>query len=63
MQITSIQITRLYNTGIKIKATANVVLDNMIVIHDIKVLDNAGTFFLAMPNRPTKVGTFQDIFT
>lgn len=61
MQITSIQITRRENTGTKLKATVSIVLDNMVVIHDIKVLDNAGTFFLAMPSKSTKMGTFKDI--
>ena len=37
MQITSIQITRRDNTGTKLKATASIVLDDMVAIHDIKV--------------------------
>ena len=61
MQITSIQITRRDNTGTKLKATVSIVLDDMVVIHDIKVLNNAGTIFLAMPSRTTKAGTFKDI--
>ena len=61
MQITSIQITRRDNTGTKLKATVSIVLDNMVVIHDIKVLENAGAYFLAMPSRSTKMGKFKDI--
>ena len=61
MQITSIQITRRDNTGTKLKATASIVLDDMVAIHDIKVLENGGAFFLAMPSKSTKVGTFKDI--
>lgn len=61
MQITSIQITRRENTGTKLKATVSIVLDDMVVIHDIKVLDNAGTLFLAMPSKPTKMNTFKDV--
>lgn len=61
MQITSIQITRRDNTGTKLKATVSIVLDDMVVIHDIKVLDNAGTLFLAMPSKPTKMNTFKDV--
>ncbi len=60
MQITSIQITRRDNTGTKLKATVSIVLDDMVVIHDIKVLNNDGSVFLAMPSRSTKVGTFKD---
>lgn len=61
MKITSIQITRRDNTGTKLKATVSIVLDNMVVIHDIKVLENAGAYFLAMPSKSTKMGTFKDI--
>lgn len=61
MQITSIQITRRDNTGTKLKATASIVLDDMVVIHDIKVLNNAGSLFLAMPSKPTKMNTFKDV--
>lgn len=61
MQITSIQITRRDNTGTKLKATVSIVLDDMVVIHDIKVLNNAGTLFLAMPSKPTKMNTFKDV--
>ena len=46
MAITSIQITRRDNTGAKLKATVSIVLDDIIVIHDIKVLDSAESFFL-----------------
>lgn len=35
-------------------------LDNMIAIHDIKILQNNDDLFLAMPNRNTKAGGFKD---
>ena len=60
MQITSIQITRRESSGTKLKATGSIVLDDMVVIHDIKVLNNTGAVFLAMPSRSTKAGTFKD---
>lgn len=61
MQITSIRITKRDNTGTKLKATATIVIDNMIVINDIKVLERGGVLFLAMPSRTTKAGTFKDV--
>lgn len=61
MQMTSIQITRHYNTGTKLRATVSIILDDMVVIHGIKVLDSAGDFFLAMPSKTTKMGMFQDV--
>lgn len=61
MQFTAIQITTRDNTGSKLRATASVVLDNMIVINDIKILEKDESFFLAMPSRSTKAGTFKDV--
>jgi len=43
------------------KGIASVTLDNMIVIHDIKVLKSDSGWFLAMPNKQTKAGTFKDV--
>lgn len=60
MIITSIQVA-LINSETKLVGTANIVLDNMIVIKDIKILYNDGLYFLAMPSKPTKNGTFKDM--
>ena len=61
MKITAIQIRRLENTGTKLKAIVTIVLDDMIAVHDIKVLQSAEDMFLAMPSRLTKQNTFQDV--
>lgn len=61
MIITAIKIRRLENTGTKMRGIAAVTLDDMIVIHDIKILKNMDSMFLAMPSRPTKSNTFKDI--
>ena len=61
MKITTIQIIRRDNTETKLKALVNIVLDDMIAIHDIKVIDNGEVYFLAMPSRSTKAGSFKDI--
>ena len=60
MLITAIQIKRIYNSGTKMRGVASVTLDDMIVIHDIKILEANGKFFLAMPSKQTKSGTFKD---
>lgn len=60
MLITAIQIRRTENSG-KMKGIASINLDNMVVIHDIKVLEADGKAFLAMPSKQTKVGTFKDM--
>jgi len=61
MLITAIQIRRMENSTTKMRGVASINLDNMVVIHEIKVLKADGKCFLAMPSRQTKVGTFKDM--
>lgn len=61
MVITAIQIRRIENSGTKMHGIANITLDEMIAIHDIKLLKNNTTMFLAMPSRPAKPNTFKDV--
>jgi stage V sporulation protein G len=61
MLITAIKIRRIENSGTKMRGVASINLDNMVVIHDIKVLEADGKSFLAMPSKQTKVGTFKDM--
>lgn len=60
MKITSLRIRVLKNTGNKMRGIVSLNLDNMIAIHDIKILQNNNELFLAMPNRNTKAGGFKD---
>lgn len=61
MVVTVIQIKRLIETGTKLKAIASITLDNLVVIHDIKVLDDGNSLFLAMPSKAVKAAGFKDI--
>lgn len=54
MLITAIQIRRTENSGTKMRGIASINLDNVVVIHDIKVLEADGKAFLAMPSKQTK---------
>lgn len=60
MIITAVKIRRLENTGNKMIGVCSITLDNMIVIHGIKILNKDG-MFLAMPSRKTNYNTFKDI--
>lgn len=61
MIITNVQI-RDTKTETRLEGVASVTFDNMVVIHDIKIISNAeGGFFLAMPSRKLPNGTFKDI--
>ena len=60
MNITSIRIKK-FNTDNKMKAIASITFDDCFAVHDIKVIENDGKVFVAMPNKRLKDGTFKDV--
>lgn len=60
MIITAIKIRRIINPNNKLIGLCSITLDDMIVIHDIKILQKE-EMFLAMPSRKTQSNTFKDI--
>lgn len=61
MIITSIKIKIFKDSPTKMKGIASIVLDNLFVINEIKVVCSNGHLFLAMPSRETKRGEHKDI--
>lgn len=59
MEITEIRIT--LRDDNKLKGFASITLDNCFVIRGLKIIEGASGFFIAMPSRKRKDGTFQDI--
>ena len=45
----------------KMKAIVSVTLDDMLVIHDIKVIEGVEKMFVAMPSRKNAEGEYKDI--
>ena len=43
------------------KAIASITIDEVFVIHDIKVLESEKGLFIAMPSKKTPDGKFKDI--
>ena len=60
MIITAVKIRKLENTGNKMIGVCSITLDNLIAIHDIKILKKDG-MFLAMPSRKTSGGEYKDV--
>ncbi len=60
MQITDIKVRKITSEG-KMKAVVSVTLDNMLVIHDIKIIDGVEKMFIAMPSRKNAEGEYKDI--
>ena len=60
MNITDVHVRKINRDG-KMKAVASVTLDNVFVVHDIKVIDGAKGLFIAMPSKKSVDGEFRDI--
>ena len=60
MEITDIKIRKLITEG-RLRAVVSVTLDNMLAVHDIKVVQGDSRLFIAMPSRRDENGIFRDI--
>jgi stage V sporulation protein G len=60
MKITDIRIRKVAKEG-KMKAVVSITLDEVFVVHDIKVIDGEKGLFIAMPSRRASDGEFRDI--
>lgn len=60
MEITDIKIRRIITEG-RLRAVVSVTVDNMLAVHDIKVVQGDERLFVAMPSRKDENGTFRDI--
>ena len=60
MNITDVRVRKIAKEG-KMKAVVSITLDNVFVVHDIKVIEGQNGLFIAMPSRKTPDGEFKDI--
>lgn len=60
MEITDIKIRRIIAEG-RLRAVVSVTIDNMLAVHDIKVVQGDERLFVAMPSRKDENGVFRDI--
>lgn len=60
MQVTDVKIRRLMSGG-RLRAVVSITIDDMIAIHDIKVVQGEERLFVAMPSRKDENGIFRDI--
>ena len=62
MKISDVRVRIVKNETSKIKASVSITIDDVFVVHDIKVIDdNNGGYFIAMPSRKNPDGEFKDI--
>lgn len=60
MNITDIRVRKIDKEG-KMKAVASITIDNVFVVHDIKIIDGEKGLFIAMPSKKASDGEFRDI--
>lgn len=60
MNITNIRIRKIIDEG-RLRAIVSVTLEDMLAIHDIKVVQGDDRLFVAMPSRRDELGVFRDI--
>lgn len=60
MNITDVRVRKIAKEG-KMKAVVSVTLDNVFVVHDIKVIEGEKGMFIAMPSKKASDGEYRDI--
>ena len=60
MEITEVKVYPAKEGG-RLKAYATIVFDNSFIIRDLKVIEGDKGYFVSMPSRKRKDGTFRDI--
>ena len=60
MKITEIKVYPAKEGG-RLKAYATIVFENVFIVRDLKIIEGEKGFFVSMPSRRRKDGTFRDI--
>lgn len=60
MDITDVKIRKIMSEG-RLRAVVSITLENMIAVHDIKIVQGDERLFVAMPSRKDENGVFRDI--
>jgi stage V sporulation protein G len=60
MEITDVKIRKVITDG-RLRAIVSLTFDNMLAVHDIKIVQGDERLFVAMPSRKDDNGVFRDI--
>ncbi len=60
MEVTDVRVRKINGEG-KLRAIVSITLDDVFVVHDIKVIDGDTGLFIAMPSKKAADGMFRDI--
>ena len=61
MKVTSVKVKKIEKENSRMKGIAETLLDDMIAIHDIRIISGDNGLFVAMPSRKTPTGDYRDI--
>ena len=61
MKVTSVKVKKIEKENSRMKGIAEILLDDMIAIHDIRIISGDNGLFVAMPSRKTPAGDYRDI--
>ena len=61
MKVTSVKVKKNEKENSRMKGIAEILLDDMIAIHDIRIISGDNGLFVAMPSRKTPTGDYRDI--
>ena len=60
MQITDVRVRKVTKEG-KMRAVVSITINDVFVVHDIKVIEGEKGLFIAMPSRKASDGEYRDI--
>ena len=61
MKVTSVKVKKIEKENSRMKGIAEILIDDMIAIHDIRIILGDNGLFVAMPSRKTPTGGYRDI--
>ncbi len=61
MKVTSVKVKKIEKENSRMKGIASILLDDMIAIHDIRIISGDNGLFVAMPSRKVPTGDYRDI--
>ena len=61
MKVTSVNVKKIEKENSRMKGSASILLDDIIAIHDIRIISGDNGLFVAMPSRKTAAGDYRDI--
>ena len=61
MKVTSVKVKKIEKENSRMKGIAEILLDDMIAIHDIRIISGDNGLSVAMPSRKTPTGDYRDI--